>query len=275
MNRLISAHMTRLRRDKVFWLCLVTILVYAIAYMLNGCRQAAVLSEFSYTLDKYYFHFALTAGGFMAVFAGMFLGTEYSDRVIRNKVIAGHTRTAIYLSNFIVTFIASLAMLFTWIIGAMVGIPYLGPWEMDAGQLMIYLLVAVLFIAALSSIFTLVGSLSSNKAVTVIVTIILYLVMFLFSSMIYSSLMEPEMLNNLVFTGEGFEVDGQIPNPNYVSGAKRMVYEFINDFLPTSQGAQMAFVEIADPVRMMLSSVFITVSVTLCGLFFFHRKDIK
>lgn len=276
MNKLLSAHFARLRRDKLFWLCMAAILVYAVVFMLNGCRQATLdMTEFGYGLDNYYFHFAISIGAFVAVFSSMFLGTEYSDGTIRNKVIVGHTRTNIYLANLIVTFVAALLMMLVWIVGAMVGIPTLGTWKMGAGQLFTYLLIAVLFVAALSAIFTLINSLSSNKAVTVIVSLLLFLGQLLFANMIYNSLSQPEMTSSIVITANGMDFGEPSPNPNYVSGMTRTLYEFILDFLPTGQGAQMAFLGIANPVRMILSSVFITVSVTLCGTFFFRRKNLK
>ena len=93
MCKLLSANYSRLWRDKIFWICMGTMLVYSVVYMLNGCRQATVdLAEYNYSIDKYYFHFAISIGIFCAVFSSMFFGTEYSDGTIRNKVIVGHTK---------------------------------------------------------------------------------------------------------------------------------------------------------------------------------------
>ncbi|MGY3662454.1 MAG: hypothetical protein ACXAHE_00930 [Roseburia sp. 1XD42-69] len=47
----------------------------------------------------------------------MFLGTDYSDGTIRNKLTVGHTRTNIYLANLIVTFAAGLLIMCVWFIG--------------------------------------------------------------------------------------------------------------------------------------------------------------
>ncbi len=46
----------------------------------------------------------------VAVFIGIFVGTEYSDGTIRNKLVVGHTRTTIYLSKFIVCVCADILM---------------------------------------------------------------------------------------------------------------------------------------------------------------------
>lgn len=276
MNKLMSSHLARLRKDKVFWLCMASILVYAVVCMLNGCRQASIdMTEYNYTLDKYYFHFAMSIGAFISVFCSMFLGTEYSDGAIRNKIVVGHTRTEIYLSNLLLTFTAAMLMMLVWIVGALVGIPVLGLWNMGVGQLLTYLLIAVLFTAALCAVFTLVGSLSENKAVGAIISLLLFLGLSILANMIYNRLGEPEMASGVIITSEGMDLSEPTPNPNYVSGTARAVLAFILDLLPTGQGIQMALSEIVTPVRMILSSVFMTVSVTLCGLFLFRKKDLK
>lgn len=66
MRKLLSANYSRLWRDKIFWICMGTMLVYSVVYMLNGCRQATVdLTEYNYSIDKYYFHFAMSIGVFL------------------------------------------------------------------------------------------------------------------------------------------------------------------------------------------------------------------
>ena len=83
MRRLLAANFSRLWKDKTFWLCMGTMLVYSIVYMLNGCRQATIrLPEYHYSIDEYYFHFAIVIGAFCALFSSMFLGTDYSLSLI-------------------------------------------------------------------------------------------------------------------------------------------------------------------------------------------------
>ncbi len=276
MRKVLSANFSRLWKDKVFWFCMGAMLVYSVVYMLNGCRQATVaMSEYNYCIDKYYFHFAVVIGAFCALFSSMFLETEYSDGTIRNKIIVGHTRTGIYLANLISVFAATLLIMVAWLIGALTAVPVLGVWEMGVPNLLAYLFIAVMFEAAFSAIFTFICMQSTNKAVTVAVSMLLFLGLLVFSSKIYNALDEPEMTSSVIITANGMEMSEPAPNPNYVRGVTRMIYEFITDFLPAGQGLQMWQLEIRNSVRMLMSSIAITVLTTSCGIIVFKRKDLK
>lgn len=279
MRKLLSANFFRLWKDKIFWLCMGAMLIYSVVYLLNGSRQAAIdLSEYNYSIDIYYFNFAVVIGLFCALFCSMFLGTEYSDGTIRNKIVVGHTRTSIYIANLITAFTATLLIMIVWLIGALVAIPTLGIWKMGIPNLLVYLLIAVMFEAALSAIFTFVCMQSTNKAITVAFSVLLFFGLLFFASMTYTALNEPEMTSGIQITANGMEMSEPTPNPNYVSGVTKTIYEFIIDFLPTGQGIQMWQLEIANAariVRMLLSSVAITVLTTLVGIFIFKRKNLK
>ncbi len=276
MRKLLSANFSRLWKDKIFWLCMGTMLVYSVVYMLNGCRQATVdLSEYNYSIDKYYFHFAVTIGAFCALFSSMFLGTEYSDGTIRNKIVSGHTRTGIYIANLVTVFAATLLLMLVWLIGALVAVPVLGVWKTSIPNLLAYLFIAVMFEAAFSAIFTFVCMQSTNKAATVVISVLLLFGLLAFASMAYNALHEPEMTSGVQITASGMEMSEPAPNPHYIRGVTRTIYEFIVDFLPTGQGLKMWQLEINNPVRMLLSSVFIAVMTTLGGIFIFKRKDLK
>ena len=279
MRKLLSANFSRLWKDNIFWLCMGAMLIYSVVYMLNGSRQATIdLAEYNYSIDNYYFHFALVIGAFCALFSSMFLGTEYSDGTIRNKIVIGHTRINIYIADLITSFTATLLIMLVWLIGALVAVPALGVWEMGIPNLLAYLFIAVMFEAALSAIFTFICMQSTNKAMTVMISILLFLGLLIFASMADNALNEPEMTSGVQITANGMEMSEPAPNPNYVRGVTRTIYEWIVDFLPTGQGLQMWQLKIgnaAHMVRMLISSVAITVLTTLGGIFLFKSKDLK
>ena len=261
MNNLLSANFARLWKDKVFWLCFAAMLACSAGTMLNGCRQASVNagSGFAYTLDFFYFNLAPLLGLFCAVFISLFLGTEYSDGTVRNKLVVGRSRTAVYLADLTVSFCAALLFMAAWLLGGLVGIPFLGPWKLGAPGLALCLLLAA---------FT-------NKAAGAVVSILLFLALLVCASMLYNRLSEPEMFSGVIITAEGMSMGEPTPNPDYISGGVRAAYEFLLDLLPTGQSILLANLELARPLREALCSAFIAGAAALGGLWTFRKKDLR
>lgn len=275
MRKLISADFCRLRRDRFFWIGTLAMLVYTVATMLGGCQQALQdTTAFQYTLDSFYFCYAIPIGLPIAVYVSLFLGTEYSDGTIRNKLVVGHTRRDIYLANFFTNMVCGELLLLAALIGGLAGIPFLGTWKMGK-MVCVFLLISVMCMAAYAAIFTLIGMLCSNKAVSAVLTILLFLFLMIIAMNLYFRLSETEMINGLVITQEGMQMGDPSPNPRYLTGIKREIYQFIMDFLPSGQCAQMEELSVIHPVRMIISSVVIAIVTTLGGIFAFERKDLK
>ena len=265
MRKLLSANFSRLKRDKIFWICLATMLILSVALILDTCRkEAAYLSDYELIIEFYYYDLAPVIGLFIAVFTSLFMGTEYSDGTVRNKIIVGHTRTNIYLANFVVCLIASMAFTAAWLIGGLSGMPYLGTWKFKVQSFVLYMLIAIFFTVALTSIMVLISTVSTNKAITAVSTILIFLVLLLTASWIYNRLGEPETISGMMMTVDGtIEISDPEPNPLYISGAARTVYAWLLNILPTGQGILMANHEIANPIMNLVGSVFITLSTTL------------
>ena len=64
-------------------------------------------------------------------------------------------------------------------------------------------------------------------------------------------------------------------NPNYISGTRRVVYEFINEFLPGNQTVLLWQGIAVHLWQMSLYSGVIAVAVTGLGIIFFCEEDIK
>lgn len=276
MRNLLSAGFIRLRKDKVFWLLLLVMLLCAVVNMLNGCHMAMADDEqSSYVLEDFFFSYAPTLGIFCSIYAGLSMGTEYSEGTIRNKLVAGHVRRTVYLSNLMLCFAATFCIALVWLAGGLVGMPFLGGLRMEISQLLLMISIILLMVAALSAISTFIGMVCSNKAVASVVSLLLIMGLLVLASVIYNRLCEPEMTSGIVMTMEGMQITDPEPNPYYVGGMLRKIYEFIIDFLPTGQGIQMANMEIGHPVRLMICSVAITLATTFGGMFLFEKKDIK
>lgn len=278
MSKLLSAGFIRLRKSIYFRLCIIAISAITVMTMLHGCRQALsdTASILNYSLDRYYFNLAPTLGIFWAVFSSFFIGTEYSDGALRNKLIVGRTRASVYLSNLIVTSAATLIMTAVWLISGLCGIPVLGIWKMPANELLISILTYFFTCVALSSLLTAFQMSLSNKAVSAVLSVLFYLCLIICASFLYNSLCEPEMISGVVMNADnGIQMSEPLPNPSYVGGIKRDVYSILLNILPTGQQILFADQAIINPVANMLSSVILTVISTLCGIAAFCKKDIK
>ena len=237
-------------------------------------------------LDGIFYGYVYIAGIPVSVLAGLFLGVEYGDGTIRNKLIAGHKRSTVYLANFLAVFAASLMMSLAYIgVICAVGIPMFGGFRSDWQIIVLMLLESVLTLGAVSALFTMVGMLWQNKAVSAAVCILLAFGLQMLTISVHSKLAAKEFYEGNVYTSD-VNSDGEIEmvslegqrNPEYVGGTKRVVYEFIYDFNPVSQGLQIADMYAEHPKHMgllPLYSLIIIFGVTGEGIWLFGRKDLK
>jgi ABC-type transport system involved in multi-copper enzyme maturation permease subunit len=276
MRKLISANFSRLWKDKIFWLCTVAILVFVVFMVLMGANVDKMQNLWR-DLDYYYFRSLPFLGLFLSVFISMFLGTEYSDGTIRNKLIVGHTRAEIYLANQLTCFGGCLIFFVVWAVGGLVGIPYFGLWSVGIGGWLQLLLISLLTLLAITSILTMASQMITNKAGNAVTAIFIALALLLFGSYFYNALCEPKTyMNGMTITSDGtVEFGDEITNPAYIGGTLRTVYHFILNILPTGQQIWIADETVTHPVFMCMCSLMIIIAFTGIGLLLFRKKDIK
>ena len=228
-------------------------------------------------LDSTLFSYAILIGMVTAIFTSLFVGTDYSDGTIRNKLIVGHTRIAIYLANLVTMGAAALLFCLSCLTSTLAfGLPLLGTPVTGLQTLCLMLFGSLLLALAFAAIYTMVGMVCSNKAAVAIICLVLLMLLMIFSSWIVAMLAEPEFYENYALTGEGeMEVIENVRNPRYPTGVWRDVLKFLNDFLPTGQSMQYSQMQVAHPWLMALWSFLIALGATLAGALMFRRKDIQ
>lgn len=123
----------------------------------------------------------------------LFKGSEYSDGTMRNKIVVGHKRCNVYLSNLIVCTTAGILLCIAYIAPHIcVGIPLLGGFESGFGTIMTYTGLSLALTMASVSVFTLISMLCYNKAYFVAICIILSFTLLFAGIRILSALNEPE-----------------------------------------------------------------------------------
>lgn len=281
MIKLIKSNFSRLWKSKIFWLGMIFMFGMGIYAVFSRYTEVNKKPEYSYDMEDLLFSGCMFMIVIAAIFIGLFIGTDYHNGTIRNKLIVGHTRTEVYFSNFIVCISALLMMHFAYFIPVIgVGFPLVGN-SASADSLIKLTLISITTLISLCSIFLLISMLIHSKS-NASVTAIIISVLFLMSAMLIQNKLDaPEYYEDYdyVYTdGEGNIHEEHIDrekNYDYVDGTKRKVYEFLYDFLPGCQMLQITQQNPENPERLPIYSFSIIVVTTACGIFFFRRKNLK
>ncbi len=275
MAKLLRANFSRLWKSRIFYVGLIFMVLLNVFLVLDGWNS--VRQGYSQPLEEILFQNCIIIGFVCAVVVGMFLGTEYSDGTIRNKIAVGHTRASIYLANLIVCAAASaLLLLISLVLGFGLGSFLLDPLGLPMKALLLYTCIGLLTTVSFASIYTLVAMLSPSKASGAVLCLVLALVLLFATSAVEGTLTEPEMVQDFVMSVDGTPNLGEPhPNPRYVTGAKRAVLEVIYDILPTGQAFQISENECAHPARLPAFSLLLTLVASAAGAILFRRRDLK
>lgn len=278
MHNLLSAGFSRLWKNKLFLCSLVLMPAAIVAIMLNQYTTWKGYGGVSAGLDTFLPGCFLFIGCFAAVFSALFLGTEYSDGVIRNKLIAGHSRDAVYLSSLCCCIVFSLLVCAASVVCVfIVGVPLFG-LSGDWLTLFKRFGCGILLIVSFSALFTLPAMLLQNKAVLSVFNTICFFGLLFAAIYVMARLEAKEFLDSsYAFMLDGEYIPGEsIPNPGYLRGTTRTIFEFLGEFLPTGQSFHISqMLVLSHPLRLCLYSLTVTVLTTAAGLFAFRRKDIN
>jgi ABC-2 type transport system permease protein len=275
MNKLLHANFCRLRKDKTFWIASVLMLLLGFIFCINKYMDVVRYDE-HVKFDSLFFNSIAMIGVVIAAFSSMFIGTEYSDGVIRNKVVIGHKRSDIYLANFLTCTLAGLLMNLCYLfIVSVIGIPLFGFFETPFSMVGLLFLDGMLLIVVYSAIFNLIAMLISNKAHITIVSMLAIFAAMIAAMIVLGMLQAPEFINQVNIVLDGQPMADTVPNPRFLTGIKREIYQTIVDILPTGQGLQIAGMTAINPGWMAVYSVIIAILTNVIGVLSFSRKDLK
>lgn len=277
MNKLVFAGFARLKKDLAFWVCfwgMAAMGVYMpVSQYFDSIRYNTVFAPDD-TIFNYVPFICIVA----AVCISLYLGVDYSDGTIRNKMMVGRTRNEIYMANWVVCVTGTLLLCLAFAVPCTaLAVLLLGSAKAPAIAFVMTALLSILVAIAVTSVYVMVSMLCQNKAITATVCLIIPIALFVAATVINGALSQPPTYDGMVvFTENGMEVaDSSTPNPAYLTGTKRAVYEFLNDFLPVNQAIQCAGMGITNPLRFALCDLGISLASIFAGLGLFARKDLK
>ena len=292
MSKLLRGDFIRLFKSKIFWLGIIFMFGLASMAVYTKWSDSKTFPDYYNPPDSILLAGAVYIAIVIAVFIGIFIGTDYSSGTIRNKHVMGHSRVAMYLSNLIICLTSSVIMHLVYIaviVGA-AGTGITRKFEMSAGNVTAQILTSVFSVSAISAILLFVCMLISSRSAGVVSAIILSLMLIFIAGRIENILYEKEYTTNyeIMTTDEGelvYTPHEQEKNPRYVTGAKRKVLEFVNDFLPVNQISQLMYgspwtasediEESNNSAWFPLYSLSLVVVMTTAGVLLFRRKDLK
>lgn len=280
MSRLLSADFAKLKKNKFFWICMIGMFLLGVFMTAMHYIAMQEYGENEPQITNILFSYALVVVFLIPAFVSLFVGTEYSDGTIRNKMIIGHTRSRIYLSNLIVCSIAGLVFCTCYLIGVFAVALPLYTIDTDIWKgITILILCSFVMSIAFTALCVLTALLCQNKALTAVVNILTACFLLVMSIYIMNKLSEPEVYPGYsVMTDSGeVEVLENEPNPDYLRGTEREIYQFFNDFIPTGQAVNItqAGGMAQSPGLLAAYSASIIIVSTGVGMFVFKKKDIK
>lgn len=286
MTRLLKATFFRLIKNKVFWGIVIITIILACFLLFNDILNRG--DETNKGIDRILLMYINFIGFFIALFTSLFVGTEYSDGSIRNKIIIGHSRKTIYLANVMTSVWVGILIEMVYMVSVTsIGIPTLGVLQMSMEKFLFIIIDILFIIVSYSSIFTCITLLCSDITVSTVACTILMLVMFV-ASMALDSTANTTQYYETYETQENGKVEVyREPNPNYPGDLKKTLAKNILYCIPTGQAYEIVSQLGRQPFQMVdymsddeikiasLYSLGVTIVVNLFGIYCFKRKDLK
>lgn len=275
MPNLLRASFSRLRKDRVFWILAAGMAILAGFLPLDSYHNARVAAWYE-RLENGFFSAVMPMALVTAAFTALFIGTDYSDGTLRNKLIAGHRRGQIYLANLATCLAAGVLLLAGHLLVYFcVGAPLLGVFTCGAEKVIGYALASLMTVAAFTALFVLIAQLCRNRAYAAVMCLLLAVVLLFAGAWVVARLDEPEMSPPAYeYTGGKFVQHAEEPNPRYLRGTARDICEFLRDFLPGAQAVQIANMDAEHLGRMMLYDLAILLGTAAIGMARFRKKDL-
>ncbi len=276
MYKLLDAGFERIKKNKVFFGCIIATIGIVI-FMIISNYLDSINYNAQIQISELVSNYLPMIGIFIAIFTGLFVGTEYSDGTIRNKIIAGHTKTNIFLSNFIISSMVAILFELVWIVFVLIiAIPLFGKPTIELGKLLITSFDSIMFIIAYCAIFNFISVLSCNKTISAVACILLFFVMLGITVTSINIIQTPPTVQKGEFnpdTGEiGFE---EVENPKYPSDAKKAFYQAVVDILPMGQAFSLGAGFETNLYMLPVYSLALIIIFNGVGVYLFNKKDLN
>jgi len=257
MRGLLTADVLRIFHGKWFRLCLGGMLAAAGAFVM----MQYTAMDYTVPLSRVIFLPMSFYGMAAAALVSSFVGEDFSDGFIRNKIIAGCSRSSIFASNLTVSCLACVAVyLITTLFTAFFG-RILFETDVSFFRFLQHLVMGIGMCLAYASIYCMITMVCGNKATSAVLC--MGVAFFLLCACLHTNqvMVQPEYKNGTL-------------NPAYVDGAAKAVYGILHDLNPSGQAAQLSAMEIFDAARFILCDLLWILAAGI-GYIIFEKKNIQ
>ncbi len=283
MSNLFVANFIRLVKSKRFFISMLVLLVFE-GFCVFTQNHEITTMEAVIPLDE-----VLTIGmeimGFvLAVLFSIFIGMEFSDGTIRNKIIIGKTRAQIYLSTLLCGILAS-TILYVFGVGvmALLGYLFLSPAMYVPEEVFIAVLTGWVSCISFTAIFVMIGMCVANRSAIAITSLVVAFVLLAIGVTIQSTLQEPEFITQAVAEDGVYDADVEagaieietVSNPYYATGTKRTICEYVMATDPYGVAFHSIMHEQEHWQRTLALQGLVTLLMSSMGVLIFRKKDIK
>lgn len=276
MQNLLSSNFSRLFKSTLFYFFCISVFLVTFLNNWDGFYTQKYLLDVvdRKVLESYFYSSAPLFGAIQAVLCAVFIGSDYTNGAIRNKFIVGYTRKEIYIANFLTMCVAGFVFIGLWYVAGIENLLLI----YDSGNilnLLLYLLIIVLFTTALSAIYIAVAMNTDKMYLSIILNLGIWLVLLYAAIRLNSDLEIPEMAGGMSYIDGQFVLVEETPNPLYISGTLRNIYETLLEILPTGNAILLTDLNIVHPFQMIIYQAIISLVSFGAGLSIFKNKDIK
>lgn len=281
MIKLLNASFWRLKKNKIFWGVIIITLIVSAVMLITRYNDEIRYAEFNMqpkTIDSSFISFINIVGFLLATFTSIFVGTEYSDGTIRNKIIVGHSRKNIYLSNLIISIVVGVILeLIYLLIIALIGIPLFGNIQMPIDEFAFVILNMIMIIVVFSSIFNFISLLCSNITMSTVGCLLLILVMYVIVMSISGIANSEKYLENQTVGGEENEEAELILNEDYPGDLQKEICKNIIRIIPTGQAMKLSSTSLEyEEIKIFpLYSFGVFIIINCLGIYFFKKKELR
>lgn len=269
MRNILRADLYRLSKSPVFR---IIVLGLAFFFIIPALKDTITI-----TVEDFLSAVPLIFGFILPAFTGLFIGTEYSDGVIRNKLTVGRTRAQVYFSMTFTVIISSLILALIWIL---FGAAAVRERLFDRGTEWFFVTLGLdlLIILAHSVFFSLIGLLISQKAGGTVFAIAAGILITFLCSSVYNRILEPESMAYLVIVNGEMQPSAPEPNPLYIAEPLRSRLIAALNIIPQAQAIILSndpSEGLVRPVVMLIADLLEIPLISVFGYLLFRRKNIK